>query len=109
MLKTENINGHLVVHFTGIDKITALNAEQVKKELNALYNQKNIKLVIDLDNISFVDSTGFGAFLSVMKTAQGQDGELKICNVNQDILKLFKLLHLDNVFELYGNLDECVA
>ncbi len=107
MIKKSVINDHQVVSFEGIDKITALNAESVKNELNEVFAEPNTHLIIDLGNIEFVDSTGFGAFLSIMKTAHSNNGDLKICNINPEIMKLFKLLHLDNVFELHTNFNDC--
>jgi anti-sigma B factor antagonist len=108
MVKTEKKDGFTIDTFEDTDKITAINADSIKKELNGILNESNTKLVVSLHNISFVDSTGFGAFLSVMKTAHSTEGELKICDINPDIMKLFKLLHLDNVFELYKSIDDCM-
>lgn len=107
MINKRVVNDHKVVSFEGIDKITALNAEAVKKDLNNEFAEPNTQLIIDLENIEFIDSTGFGAFLSVMKTAHSNNGDLKICNINQEIMKLFKLLHLDNVFELHTDFNDC--
>ncbi len=109
MLRSDLKNGINIIHFEEVDKITALNAELIKKELNAFFNKPNSKLVINLQKIAYIDSTGFGTFLSIMKTSQSTGGEFKICNVNQDIMKLFRLLHLDNIFEIYNNVDECVS
>ncbi len=108
MIKTKEINGHTLVTFKETDKITAINAEGLKKELNNIFNDNVKKLIISFENINFIDSTGFGIFLSVMKTAESNDGELKLCNVNQEIMKLFKLLHLDNVFDIYNTVDDCL-
>lgn len=98
-----------IIQFKETDRITALNAEELKQEINPLFeDQSGLKMVIDFEGVDFVDSTGFGAFLSIMKTASTNKGELRLCNLNPEVHKLFKLLHLDNVFEIYSSLNECI-
>ena len=108
MLKTERINGIVVVKFNDIDRFNALIAEPVKEQLKNLFNQPDVKLALSLDGIRFIDSTGFGVFLSIMKTANNKEGQFKICDISPEVMELFKLLQLHNVFDLYDKLDDCL-
>ena len=108
MLKTEKINNVVVVSFEDTDKFNALISEPVKTELNSFFNKPNTKLILNLGGIKFIDSSGFGVFLSVMKTANNNYGFFKICNISNEVMELFKLLQLHNVFEIYNNLDDCL-
>jgi len=108
MLKTEKINNVVVVSFEDTDKFNALISEPVKTELNSFFNKPNTKLILNLGEIKFIDSSGFGVFLSVMKTANNNYGFFKICNISNEVMELFKLLQLHNVFEIYNNLDDCL-
>ncbi len=108
MVKTEKINNVLVASFENMPRLNALVAEQVKEELKALFNKPNTKVVIDLQGVQFIDSSGFGVFLSVMKVAANNYGKFKICNVSHDVMELFKLLKLHNVFDIHANVDECL-
>jgi len=108
MLKTEKINNIFVVSFENVNKFNALISEPVKAELSNFFNKPNTKLILNLEGIKFIDSSGFGVFLSVMKTANNNYGHLKICNISTEVMELFKLLQLHNVFELYNNLDDCI-
>lgn len=108
MLKVEQINNIYIASFENINRFNALITEPVKEQLNNLFNKPNTKLVLDLKGISFIDSSGFGVFLSVMKTANINYGQFKICNINAEVMELFKLLQLHNVFEIYSNLDDCL-
>ncbi len=109
MLKTERINNVVVVKFNNSDRFNALITEPVKEELKNLFNKPGTNLALSLEGIKFIDSTGFGVFLSIMKTANNTHGHFKICDISQEVMELFKLLQLHNVFELYGKLDDCVA
>ena len=108
MLKTENINDVIVVSFQDVNRFNALISDSVKEEVKSLFHTANIKLVMDLTGIDFVDSTGFGVFLSIMKTANNNHGYFKLCNINEEVMELFKLLQLHNVFEIYKNLDDAL-
>lgn len=108
MLKVELKDGIYVASFENINRFNALITEPVKEQLNSLYNKPNTKVILDLENISFIDSSGFGVFLSVMKTANLNYGQFKICNIRKEVMELFKLLQLHNIFELYSSLDECL-
>lgn len=109
MLKVNTINDVNVISFQNTDRFNALIAEPVKQELLEFFNKPNAKIIINLEGINFIDSSGFGVFLSAMKAANNNYGALKICNVSEEVMELFKLLQLHNVFELYSSKDECIT
>lgn len=108
MLKTEKINNIDVVTFEGVKKLNALITEDVKEELTQFFEKPNTKLILNLEGINYVDSSGFGVFLSIMKTANNNYGFFKLCNIAPEVMELFKLLQLHNIFEIYEDLDDCV-
>ncbi len=108
MLKTETVNGVIIVRFDNVNRFNALIADPVKEQLKGYFNRSNTKLILNLEGIDFVDSTGFGVFLSIMKTANNNYGFFKICNISTEVMELFKLLQLHNVFEIYGTLEDCI-
>ncbi|MBL7113173.1 MAG: STAS domain-containing protein [Bacteroidales bacterium] len=108
MLKTETVNGVIVVRFDNVNRFNALIADPVKEQLKGYFNKSNSKLILNLEGIDFVDSTGFGVFLSIMKTANNNYGYFKICNISTEVMELFKLLQLHNVFEIYSTLEDCI-
>ncbi|MBN2485587.1 MAG: STAS domain-containing protein [Bacteroidales bacterium] len=109
MLKVEKINNVTVAQFENVDRFNALITEPVKEELKSLFDKPETKLVLNLQGIKFIDSSGFGVFLSIMKTAANNHGQFKICNIGKEVMELFKLLQLHNVFEIFDNRDDCVA
>jgi anti-sigma B factor antagonist len=108
MLKTEKINNVIVVSFNNVNRLNALVSEPIKEELKTFFNKSNTKLILNLEGVNFIDSSGFGVFLSVMKVSNNNYGAFKICNVAPEVMELFKLLQLHNVFEIYNNLDDCL-
>jgi anti-sigma B factor antagonist len=108
MLKIEKINNITVVRFNNIDRFNALITEPVKEDLKSFYNTPGTRLILNLEGIKYIDSSGFGVFLSLLKTATHNKGIFKICGISNEVMELFKLLQLHNVFTLYTNLDECL-
>jgi len=81
MLKTEKINNIIVVRFDNTDRFNALITEPVKEEIKSFFNTTGTKLILNLEGIRYIDSSGFGVFLSIMKTAANS-------RVSQDVLHL---------------------
>jgi anti-sigma B factor antagonist len=108
MLKTEKINNITVVRFDNIDRFNALITEPVKEDLKSFFNNPGTRLVLNLEGIKYIDSSGFGVFLSILKTANNSKGQFKVCGISPEVMELFKLLQLHNVFALYKSLDECL-
>ena len=97
------------VTFNGIDKFNALIAEEARVQLSKLFEVPNAKVIIDLSGISYIDSSGFGCFLTTMKYARNNYGVLKLCNLEPGVKALFNTLQLHTIFEIYDDLDTCVA
>ncbi|MBN1131485.1 MAG: STAS domain-containing protein [Bacteroidales bacterium] len=108
MLKSKNINDILVLSFADTNRFNSLIAGPVKEKLLEYYEKPNVKIILNLEGIQFIDSSGFGVFLSALKAANSNSGRFKICSVNKEVMELFKLLQLHNVFEIYRDLDECL-
>lgn len=108
MLKSEALNGVTVYEFDEKNKLNAVISEDVKEEVGRHFEKPGTKLILDLNNIAFVDSSGFGALLSIMKKAKSNSGTFRICNIANDVMSLFKLLQLHNVFEIYESKEECL-
>jgi anti-anti-sigma factor len=91
-----------------INKINALVTEDIQNEILKVLDNNNPKLIIDLTGVEYIDSSGFGCFLSVMKAARSNYGVLKFANPEQRVMDLFITLHLHTVFQIYDNIEECI-
>ncbi len=108
MLGTRNIDDIIVVNLKDTNRFNFAIAESVKERLIEFYNKPNVNLVFDLKGITYIDSSGFGAFLSALKAASNNYGQFKICNVSREVIELFRLLQLHHVFEIYDELEACI-
>jgi anti-sigma B factor antagonist len=108
MIETKKIGDILVVSLKDTSRFNSPIAETVKDHLLAFFVKPNVNLAFNLNGITFIDSSGFGVFLSAMKAASNNYGQFKICNVSREVLELFKLLQLHHVFEIYDQQEACV-
>jgi anti-anti-sigma factor len=102
--KRDNID---VVTFT-VTKINALNADEIKNNIIKVFENANAKVVIDLKGIEYIDSSGFGCFLSSLKAARNNYGMLKVANAEPQIKALFETLYLHTIFEIFTDTDSCI-
>jgi len=108
MLETRKIDNVTVVRLKEGNRLNSLITEPVKESLLAHFQKPHVKLAFDLQGITFIDSSGFGVFLSALKAASNNQGSFKICNVGAEVMELFRLLQLHHVFEIYDELDACM-
>ncbi len=108
MLYIESIEGAKIVTLKNLSRFNVLVAATMKEKLKALFSVPGTTLILDLNGINFIDSTGFGVFLSLMKTSNNTGGHFRICNISEETMELFKLLQLQNVFEIYNTRQDAL-
>lgn len=66
-------------------------------------------LLVDLQAISFMDSSGLGALVSALKSIRNINGEMVICGANDQVQMLFELTSMTKIFKIYPTIDEFKA
>jgi anti-sigma B factor antagonist len=85
--------------------LDASNAREFKDATVPLLSPA-AKLIIDMGNLEFVDSTGLGALVSCLRQAHAADGEIKLCRLTRSVRALFELVRMHRVFEIFNTPDE---
>lgn len=96
-----------IANITDNRKLNVLNAEEIKNALTLILRDYD-KLIFNLEGIVFIDSTGFGALITIFKRARENEKNFKMCNISPEAMELLKITKLDNVFEIYNTLEECI-
>lgn len=107
-LKTES-NGNAKVIFVHEDRLDANNSEELKAEINKLIENGSKELIIDLNDVHFIDSSGLGALVSGFKNASTHQGRIKLSALQTQVKSMFELTRLQRVFEIYQTVDEALA
>jgi len=91
-----------------VNKINALIVDEIREGILRVLDNSNSKVIIDLKGVEYVDSSGFGCFLSVMKAARNNYGVLKFANPEPRVNELFETLHLQTIFQIYSDIETCI-
>jgi anti-sigma B factor antagonist len=70
---------------------------------------KYVNIVMQLDDVPFVDSSGLGALVRLMRTARDKGGDLKLSGVPANILEVLQMTNLISQFETYDSVDEAIT
>jgi anti-sigma B factor antagonist len=106
-LSTRTVAGHRVLEVGG--EIDVYTAPQLRERLIALVESGDRRVVVDLANVEFLDSTGLGVLVGALKRLRGVDGEFSLVCAQERLLKIFRITGLDRVFTMYGSVDAATA
>ncbi len=67
------------------------------------------KIILDLGNLDFVDSSGLGAMVSSLRQVCGVGGDLKLCALKKPVRALIELVRMHKVFEIFNTREEALA
>ena len=75
-----------------------------KSELKPILSQEGNKMIFDFKNIEFIDSSGIGCIISLVKTAKSNHSEIKLCNISSEVMDVLELLHLPMILDIEPDL-----
>ena len=100
-------NGIEVVTVEG--EIDIYAAPRLRELLIELAAKGNYQLIVGLDKVGFLDSTGLGVLVGGLKRVRAHDGWLDLVCTQEQILKIFKITGLTKVFRIYQSADQAIA
>jgi anti-sigma B factor antagonist len=83
------------------------NSRAFKEEMAPVV-AANPKLVFDLSQLTFVDSSGLGAILSCLRQSNAAGGDLKLCGLSKPVRALFELVRMHKIFEILNTREEAI-
>jgi len=90
-------------------EIDLFTAPELKQKLTDAIEGGKSRIVVDLTETSFLDSTALGVLIGAVKRLRSRDGALVIVNVDQNIAKTFEITGLDQIFTIVGTRDDAVV
>ncbi|PYZ92121.1 anti-anti-sigma factor [Salipaludibacillus keqinensis] len=94
---TEGEHGN-VAYLSG--EVDVYTATKLKETLNPIAEQKNSDLVVDLSEVNYIDSTGLGIFIGVLKATEKSGSTLKLTGLNDRVKRLFEITGLNEVIDI---------
>jgi len=88
------------------ERIDAHNSAELKEYILNNIKQGEVNIIVQLEQVRFIDSSGLGALLAGFKNAERKSGKLVLANLQPQVLSMFELTRLNRVFEIYADLEE---
>ena len=90
-------------------EIDLFTAPELKAALGEAIEAGRTRIVVDLSETSFLDSTALGVLIGTVKRLRSRDGRLTIVNVDPNIAKTFEITGLDQIFTIRSSREEALA
>jgi anti-sigma B factor antagonist len=102
-LETREVAGRTVVSVAG--EIDVYTAPRLRDRITELVSAGNYHLVIDMEKVDFLDSTGLGVLVGGLKKVRTHDGSMELICSQDRLLKIFRITGLAKVFTIHSSED----
>ncbi len=89
--------------------LDAQSGADLRSSIGSLLNEKPGDILIDCQDIDFMDSSGFGALVSVLKRVREQGKQLYLCGLNSQVRIVLELTGTEKVFTIFADRQACVS
>lgn len=96
----------IIKHIQPSGILDSTKTAQFREEVNVLVQSGADVILIDLKDVTFIDSSGLGALVAALKTVRSAGGKLLICSINEQVRMLFELTSMDRVFDVLSSREE---
>jgi len=88
--------------------IDTTTSSELERALDSLLKQGRFYLVVDLGNVDYISSAGWGIFISEIKSIRENNGDLKLVRMVPDVYEIFELLEFHHILDVYDSVDEAI-
>lgn len=89
-------------------EIDVYTAPTLERKGTELIGPDSGRIVMNLQKVDFMDSSGLGVLVGLLKRAQSYGGEIVLCELRKNIYKVFQITGLDHVFKIFSSCEEAV-
>ena len=105
-----NVNLHVDMDYSVLSFEGKLMSDSDLADAHVLLNTlTNWNVVLDLEKLSYVNSSGIAYFVKVLTRARLNQGDVVVLNVNEQLTKIFELTKINQVFHMANTLNEVKA
>lgn len=99
-INIDEVNSQAIMTLKG--EIDIYTATKLKEELNSLVSEHKADVIVDLKNVTYMDSTGLGTFVSALKQSEKAGSSLRLIRANDRLFRLFQVTGLDDVIDVHS-------
>ncbi len=93
-----------IINPTGI--LNVISGNRIRRDVVDIISSGTYTILIDMENVEFIDSSGLGALVATMQTVKAAGSQLFICSVNEQVKMLFELTKMERIFKILINKND---
>lgn len=106
-LNIKRVDNVVVVYLAG--RLDVHLSAEIEKEINKIIqNEPDMHLLMNLQNVEYMSSSGLRIFVSTMRILKEQKRMLMLCNMNNAVKKIFEVVELMDMFDIYDSEEEAL-
>ena len=90
-------------------EVDIYTAQRLRDLLIELVSENRYRIIVNLEKVEFLDSTGLGVLVGGRKRVRAHDGSLDLVCTQERILKIFRITGLTKVFSIHETVDQAIA
>jgi anti-sigma B factor antagonist len=106
-ISEERFNDVIILNLEG-DLMGGPEAVSINETVNKYLDEGSLKIVINMENVERVNSSGLGILIRALTTFKTNGGELKLAQINPKVENLLVITKLNTILESYGTIESAV-
>lgn len=106
-IKVTESNGVAILNLQG--RLDLSSGSSLKEQVKALFNDDKSNVHLNLADVEFINSSGLGSLVSVMKETRLRKGRLTLSNLASYVQEIFDITQLSHIFEIYATQEEALS
>jgi anti-sigma B factor antagonist len=86
-------------------EIDLFNTSELKEHLQRHTAANDIRIIVNMEGVAYIDSSGIGVFLSALKPLRDKGGDLKLAGPSPAVQKVFQLTRLNGFFDIHPDVE----
>jgi anti-sigma B factor antagonist len=107
VVQVQDVDGWTVVRASGDLDLTT--APRLREQVVQVVTGGQPSVILDLEGVDFVDSTGLGVIVGLLKRTRSQGGDLRLVSTRRSLQKVLELTSLDRALPLSRTVEEAIA
>lgn len=89
-------------------RLDILSIKDLKNKIKSLVHERKVRIVLDMEQIDFIDSAGLGGLAAFFRVVKEAGGGIKIAALQEQVWAIFELTRLHLLFEVFDNATSAV-
>jgi len=86
-------------------RLEIASAKKLKSRVSNLIQENRFKLIVDMTDVDFIDSSGLGTLVSALRAVNEKNGDLKVVGLQQQVRSVFELTRLHRILGIFDDVE----